>query len=78
MNAKHSAQPNAEPLITLESVRKTIYVGCDSAKHRPVAAVFTNRVPITPVGQAWQGLSFIPQETISESVTPQRFGSGNL
>ncbi|WP_372723029.1 hypothetical protein [Novipirellula sp.] len=73
-----SAQPNAATLITLNSVMKTNCVGCDSAKHRPVAAAFTNRVPITPVGQAWQGLSFIPQETISESVTPPRFGSGNL
>tara|TARA_R110002167_G_scaffold226085_1_gene431289 strand:+ start:309 stop:485 length:177 start_codon:yes stop_codon:yes gene_type:complete len=53
-------------------------VCCDSAKHRPVAAAFANRVPITPVGKAWQGLSFIPQETISEPVPPPRFRSGNL
>ncbi|EMI17826.1 hypothetical protein RMSM_05260 [Rhodopirellula maiorica SM1] len=40
--------------------------------------MFTNHVPITRVGKAWQGLSFIPLETISEPVPPRRFRSGNL
>ncbi|WP_345689333.1 hypothetical protein [Novipirellula caenicola] len=40
--------------------------------------MFTNRVPISPVGKAWQDLSFIPLKTISEPVPLRLFGSGKL